>query len=811
MRTALKNSSISSLKTESICSHCKQFIPVNVSISLGNESFCCSGCKFVFQIINNNHLSNYYKLKENQKTNSLQDHNFQKNFSFLKTESYKFEYLIKEKDSYRGNFYVNGISCHACLWLIEKSKDYFPDIKNLKVRMGENSISVVSEDKNIFFEIAVFLNQFGYILNPYRNSIELRELKAKENNKEVLRLGVSGFLAMNIMFFSFSLYSGANQFYQVFFSYGMALLYLPIFVYGSWPFFNNAIIKLKVLKPTIDQPLSFAIILGTILSYINILTGDDNHYFDTLSVLIFLILFSRYLLKQVSNLSSKANEVVPDWFQQTIIDVSKNEEILLSHIENEKIYQINRENILPVKAKILEESLWDTSMINGEFEPKLIQSGEIVEAGFKLLSKEVCFVAKESYSESYLFRFFSTLRECWGTRLEESERADIIAIRVVAFSFIISLGLIISFFALGDINEGINRALGVLIITCPCALGIGIPLTYSKALGNLLKVGILVKNPIVLRDLHLVKKIFFDKTGTLTTGKFKVTKWDGEKSFEVLKIIYQIESYSSHPIARAIQEFIDQTFTNEFQEEHISGLKLTPRWLRVKERLGEGLIANHKGDIWTIKKSEYNPNQENQEDSKTIVVMKNDQVVCEIQLQDEIRVSSRVLIEDLKKLNYSIGVLSGDHQENVNRVIEDLKFEDVKKLNVLGDLNPEAKEKIVDNAIMVGDGFNDILAMKKASAAFALGGRLDLLSGENLIMIKDSDISKVLTTLLISQNLNINLRRNILFSLAFNILGITGAVFGLISPLVAAVLMPISSIIVVFISVNNMDLKKRKF
>lgn len=778
------------------CYHCGEEPFWGSYLYQDGKKFCCHGCVSVYRLLKDNLLDEYYDIKDGIKLKTLENFDFDNRFQFLKCDDFFNNYLQK-KDNYIGRFYVEGVHCHACIWLIEKLANKFRGIQKVDIDLYDSTLKIEALDKNNFYNFAKLLNQFGYRIDPFKSENELHIRLRNQERKQVLRLGVSGFLAMNIMFFGFGIYTGATETYERLFSYLMLALFIPCISYGAFPFYKNAWYALRKLQVSIDIPLSFAILLGSALSIYNTFQGSAVHYFDSLSALIFLMLASRYLLHKINRKAHSLSRELPAWYQQVVTKVdAENEEceslIQVKDLKVDSYYMLRHGETIPVDSKIMENAYINTSFLTGEYLPKKIFSGEIVQSGSVFLGKTGIFKVTKDFNNSYISHVLTNLSTLWRQKCKPLENAEVVATRIVTAAFLVGLAIFSYLSFTGHMEEGLNRLLSILIITCPCAIGIGIPLTYFSILSRLMDRGVIIKDPSVLKSLVTSKNIFFDKTGTLTDGKLKVVDWDGVQNQQVLEAVYNLEVFSSHPVAQTLRAYCLKQ----------SSFLLEKRVDQFKENLGSGVSGRIDDSHWEIRRTD-----EELVDQKIVVCLyKNKKIISKISLEDEVKFGAKSLIELLRKMNKHLHILTGDNTVNAEKIGHSLGL---KKESIFSKLSPfEKKDLIVkcNDSIMIGDGANDLLALGESGIGIVLGKGLDMISDSERsgdIYIPSGEINSLKQVFISASNLDSNLKRNIYFSVTFNIFGIVAASAGLISPLAAAVLMPLSSIFVLWSSTRG--------
>ena len=773
------------------CTHCHETIK-DIRIESNDALFCCYGCETVFKIIHDNKLENYYSIREQE-----QDYRT----PFFKNKNYDYlDDLFRIDDSkelQHIELAVTGIHCMACLWLLEKSSEYVPGIHNARVNLENETINLtIDTEKNKLSNIAREISKLGYELSPLDE--ETNNKKNQFNRKEILRIGIAGAALGNIMIYAVSNYAGAKDLYADIFNLISLILCLPIVLYCSIPFYKSALTNIKLRILSIDLPLSIAIVLGFILSLYNHFMGNDHLYYDSISALVFLILLSRYLVKIFTNKAINSD-----------LGKESNEHILINIINNGIVKEkyINKVEVGEIIRQYPGESLFfdgiqkgekcylDNSIITGESRPMETLANDEVFAGAKVIDNEIDYIVTQKIGSTRISKLIKEINILNTSRSKSVLMADKISQLFISFVLLLTVSTFCYWIYRADSTRAINTALALIIVSCPCALALATPLSFIRALKKLQDNEVYIKNEETLEKIKNVKNIILDKTGTLTNGKFKLIKTINENSL-YNSITYTLERKSNHPIAYSLREALksktDSCIVNNIREEK-----------------GEGIYGNI-GDIeyflGKVKKEDLNQNYLHY---TQVGLYMDDQLLTLYILGDELKPQSYHLIKNLKE-HCHVYICSGDNRDVVVATANQLN---VNSENTLFKQTPESKADLVaslDNTIMIGDGINDSLALKKADIGVSVGGAVNLALNSSDVYLTTPDLNKIITLLEVAKETDNITKRNIIFSLSYNIIGITLATMGLITPLAAAILMPISSLTVVLSTlIGRIDFKQQ--
>ncbi|MBP7844891.1 MAG: heavy metal translocating P-type ATPase [Proteobacteria bacterium] len=764
------------LPIEELCFHCHLPVISKTKHQLNNKNFCCNGCLSVYKILHDAGLEKYYQLSTRDDSGKrLEDYN----------SSLKFTHFDRGEETEK-TFYLEGVHCLACLWLIENSKTCLEGVENVRLNMSNSQVTVKIKDKGSFSSVAQWFNQLGYFPHLLKDEEEGQKLFKKENYVMLKRIGVAGFSTGNIMLLAVSIYGGADAKFFSIFSWLSALIYLPTFLYSAQPFFSNALHKFRAKQISLDIPVAITIILGSLISYINVFRASSHFYFDSLSAFIFLLLSARFFLKRIQQ-NHASTQNVQDLFESSECLKKLGEDYHLVSIKDIKagdIIRLKSGETVPLDLELInEKACFNTALISGEHLPKLLQKGEMVLAGSVIMSGEIEGLVKGTLKDSQLGKILNSVESSWLENGNEVQFADKLATQLLNFAFLLCT-IIVSYFSFkGQWEIGMERAMAVLIVTCPCALGLGTPLAYIQGLKSLFRKKIVVKNGEILKKISEVQNIYFDKTGTITKGTYSVVKVEGTLNPKSASKIWALESFSTHPVAFSLRRYLEDNYP----------LDLTLKAESVKEELGSGIHGIIENNKWKVVKSE-NSNAD-------VEVFCDDEKMAAFYFDDPLKEESSRTLDWFKLQKIKTYLLTGDHRENAERVMTNLGFQFDQ---LFADQLPSKKAQTLNhttNNMMVGDGYNDVVAFEKASVGVALGQKVDLQLKNADVFIPSGRLDDLTLLFKGAFNTQKTINRNILFSVFYNLIGILGSVMGLISPLGAAVLMPLSSITILLSTV----------
>jgi Cu2+-exporting ATPase len=705
-------------------------------------------------------------------------------------------------------FTVPDMRCAACIQKIEKGIGAIPMVLNARANLSNRSLTVVwdvedaKNPENSPLDIGLTLEQLGYENHLLDQNIDPTQPLKQESQKLLFSLAVAGFAASNIMLLSVSIWSGTAQVTTELFHLISGLIAAPAVLFAGRVFFKSAISALKHGRLNMDVPISLAVLLTLILSIYESITGGQEAYFDASVTLLFFLLIGRYLdhkmrikaqgaVERLSNMASKG---------ASCIDEEGNAQyILLNEINEGMKLRIFPGERIPVNGKIIAgESDFDKSLITGESDPVQGKNGDLLEAGLLNLSGTIDMIATSTAKNSYLAEIKAMMEAAQqgrGQYVRIAERmASIYAPAVHILSALTFLGWMI--YSQGNWHTSIYTAVAVLIITCPCALGLAVPVTHVVASSRLFSKGIMMRDGSALERMAEIDAIFFDKTGTLTLGAPSIIMPqvldENSKS-----LIHELASRSSHPLSKAISKALQV----EQSENKLEGLReIAGFGIEAKHEAKHGAKADKKilrlgRPSWVL---EISTPHDVPEDCN-LAFAQAGQAPIFFKSHDALREGAKPTIERLKAEGLAIKILSGDRATMVENIAQTLKIE-----NFYAALTPQEKITHVEaakaqghNVMMVGDGVNDAPALAAGHVSMAPASASDVgrLASDLIFTRPNLDtVHFAWQTALQSKRI---IKQNFGLALAYNAIAIPLAITGQITPLIAAIAMSLSSIVVV--------------
>ncbi|MEO0593400.1 MAG: heavy metal translocating P-type ATPase [Myxococcota bacterium] len=790
----------------SSCAHCGLPVPGSTSRDV---VFCCLGCEAVYTLLHRQGLDPFYRLRELDADQPTPARISGRSFAEFSHPSFVEDYVKQvAPDRHRVSLYLDGVHCAGCVWLVEQLPNLATGVQSARLDLAR-SVATIDYDPNAgdLSEIGSQLDRLGYTPHPYR-SLAIDNLRRAEEQRTLTRIAVAAAAAGNIMLMAAVLYSGdfhgIEPGYREFFRWTSLLVTLPAVLYSAAPFFRGAWSSFRMRRAHMDLPIAVGLTVGFVSGAINTVRGVGEIYFDSVTALIVLLLVGRYLQRRQQRKASEAAELRHSLTPRHAFRVHDGEvrEVPLVAVEPNDVLEVKPSETIPADGTVIRgHTAVDESLLTGEAKPRELEAGDFVHAGSLNLTQAIRLRVHAVGDRSRVGRLMSDVDEAQRDRPALVTRAD----RIAGIFVLVVLGLAVVGFALGaqtSTHEGLERMVALLVVSCPCALGLATPLAITAALGRAAARGLLIKSGGALEKLDRPQTIFFDKTGTLTHGVFELRSWHGEESLK--STVAGIESHSNHPVAQALSRISDVP-------RHISAES-------IRTTIGGGLEARVDGATILIGSVAFV--RSHRVDTPTdvaaviddlsakgltpVLVARDGQVRAVAGLGDSIRADTQEVLDALRQRGHRTCLLSGDHPRTVAQVARTLGF---RESEICGGASPEDKKAVIAEAqaagqsvMMIGDGVNDASALAKADVGIAVHGGAEASLAAADIFSSADGIVPVLNAIRGARKTLRVIRRNHIFSLGYNTVGVSLALAGLIGPLAAAIIMPLSSLTVVISS-----------
>ena len=784
------------------CFHCGLEIIEKEEIVFDDKLFCCTGCKTVYEIFSLNDMTCYYDF-ENSPGATPQDINGK--YDFLDNESIVSKLLeFEENATAIVSLNIPHIHCSSCIWILENLQRLQKGISTSQVNFPEKKVRITYKPEEVSLkEIVYLLSGIGY--EPY---ISLENYEAGSNKVDrslTYKLGVAFFCFGNIMLLSFPEYFEVKEYwldqYRGFFRWLIFALSLPSFLYSASGYYVSAYKSIKSKMLNIDIPIALGIIVMFVRSTVDIVMDYGSGFFDSLTGLVFFMLLGKmFQIKTYSFLSFERD--FKSYFPIAITRIQGNSEqsIPVYDIQKGDRLLIRNQELIPVDGILISETAEiDYSFVTGEAIPITKKSGDKVFAGGKQIGTMVEMEVLHSVSQSYLTQLWSN--DVFQKKVVQKHKT----ITDQISRYFTPLLLLIAFGGFGywifkDVNIAFNVFTAVLIVACPCALALTAPFTFGNILRILGKKKFYLKNALVIEQLANVDTIVFDKTGTITTNKKSNISFQGEALSEnEIALVKNVLRASNHPLSRMLYDFLPET----------KRIKLDS----FEELTGKGIQAQIDQTIIQLGSASFVGSIEENEVQQTSVHIKiNGNYLGKYVFNNQYREGLATLFANLSQ-QYQLKILSGDNEgerealekllPNGTELIFNQKPE--QKLAFIKNLQESGK-----NVMMVGDGLNDAGALAQSNVGIAISENVNVFSPACDAILDASVFQQLYSFLKLSKKSITTIKMSFTLSLLYNVVGLSFAVTGNLLPLVAAIIMPLSTITIVsFVTLSSNYYAKR--
>jgi len=780
-----------------LCYHCGEAC-VNDKIHSDEKFFCCEGCKMVYQILNQHSLCDYYALNENPGI-SQRIHVRKDKFAFLEDEKIQAQLIsFKDDKQIHVTFYLPQMHCSSCLYLLENLHRLNEEVISSKVNFTRKEVDIIFlTSKSTLRTIVETLTGIGY--EPYISLNDLKEKRPAINKSMVYQLGIAGFCFGNIMLMSFPEYLGIDAsetgLRSVFrwINFGLAI---PVLLYSALPFYQSSWKSLRHKFLNIDAPIALAIIITFIRSAYEVLSGTGGGYFDSMTGIVFFMLAGRILQDKTYRQLSFERDYT-SYFPIAVSVLKENEEIptTLPDIKPGNTLLIHNEELIPTDGILTKgKAFIDYSFVTGESLPVLKEVGELVYAGGKQTAGNIEILVVKEVAQSYLTKLWNhdEFKKTAGNK-----SVSFVHLLSRYFTYIVlAIALFTSiYWEINDPSKLWPAVTAIFIIACPCALLLSNTFTNGNILRILSNNHFYLRNAQTIEDIANVNHIVFDKTGTLTTTQQQDITYEGTTlTAYQQRQVAALAACSSHPLSKALVKHFETS-----KKLNVNGFK---------EIIGKGIEGFVNGDLVKLGSYEFVKTDADKQVGTTIFISIENKLYGYFQLSNHYRDNISPLLNKLKK-NYCLSVLSGDNDaEKIN--LQKLLG---KKATLLFHQQPEQKLHYIqqlqqqgDKVMMIGDGLNDAGALKQSNIGIAVTEQSNNFTPSSDAIIEAKQLSKLTKFIYLCRaNRNIIIACFIL-SIVYNIIGLLFAVQGNLSPLIAAILMPSSSLSILLITFGSSSL-----
>jgi Cu+-exporting ATPase len=781
-----------------------------------------------------NNLDSFYSKRSQYKpaTQSNID-NSKMDYETFDTQAFSEEFISTTKDGYsQANFYIKGITCFACVWLNENILLKQDGIIEADINMGYKTANIIWDKNKIKpSDIIKTINSIGY--DAYAYTQDALETSQREEKKDYLsKLWVAFFATFNIMMIDVAKYNGIATYIDDSTKFALhtgelVLASMVIFYSGSL-FAKKAYLGLKNRVVNME----FLVYLGAMLSYcysiwlmFNTSINTNSHmsetYFDSVVMIIAFVLLGKYLeilakenankmLKNISLMPLMINTIknLKDTKIANIALIPK----LSRFIKKDDLICIKTNERIVVDGIIIRGSgYFDTSVVNGESKKVYKKVGDSIISGSiyknnSNLDTNIIYQTNTNAKNSFLGKLSNILENKKTLKHKFEQKIALIASYFTITILVLAFSTFIAWSFIDSIYIALIIAISVIVVSCPCSLALAIPISAIVSLNALIKKNIICKKTSSLDKLTKSKYFIFDKTNTLTNGEFKVTSCNMISDVNIgidMACIMALSSKSNHLISLSVNKYIKNKYS------HLANT--LPSIKNYKQIPSKGIKANIKGSLFMLGNKAFleqnNINCKNIKSSNSICYIgKNNKYIGHFELQDELKKEATEVVKTLKNKNIKCVILSGDNKEATKYVANILGINYKSNMSVKNKkkfvLKAKQNKKNGETITMIGDGLNDVLALNASDVSISFSNSDNITIKSSDILLNNSNLKSIISLVDISKTYTKTIKQNLGLSFGYNLILIPLAITGFISPLIAALCMSSSSLLVVLNSLR---------
>ncbi len=793
-----------------ICYHCGLTCPDD-SIAIGDKLFCCNGCKTAFEILEDSGLCKYYDLNKTPGSTPT-EYGFKEKYNFLEDES-TLQQLYQFVNEYIATVTLTlpSIHCSSCIWILESFYKINEDVTSSRVNFLKKQLTLSFDTTKTSLKIIV--EQLASL--GYEPDFNLADLQTKVGEKTLrnlyIKIGIAGFAFGNIMVLSFPEYFNSYDTIpynlKIFFSALNLLLALPVLLYSATDYFKSAWGSLKQKAVNMDVPISLGILTLFIRSAYEIITISGMGWMDSFAGLVFLLLVGKLFQEKTYQALSFERDY-KSYFPVSVIRLENDEEksVALSQLQIRDRYLVRNNEIIPADSILINgNGFIDYSFITGESDAHAKASGDLLYAGGKHQGGAIELEVVKDVSQSYLTQLWNN--DAFNKHQEAKVTALANNVSKYFTGVVLLIALLAALYWMPNYTYSINSFTAVLIIACPCALALSTPFTLGNTMRIYGRKKFYIKNTAIVEVLSNIDTIVFDKTGTLTEAGSSGTEFfpidnPALSNDELFTLIKSVTWHSTHPLSRKITQYLMDsenlelvTDLTEHPGKGIQGV-VNGKLIKVGSRIFIGVktTKSHK-------------------DISEVFVSIDEHYVGYFGIKGTYRTGFKSVLSKLNK-SYELLLLSGDNDNEKESLVQyftdesNLYFNQspIDKLEKIKSLQSNKK-----TVLMIGDGLNDAGALKQSDIGISVTENINSFSPACDGILESNSFNKLDDLIKFSKTSMNIVKVSYLISFLYNFVGLSFAVQGTLSPLISAILMPLSSIsVVIFTTIGTNLMAKLK-
>lgn len=779
------------------CAHCGLDVPAGLRDPGADRQFCCAGCRTAWTIVHEHGLDRYYEVpgrREQPVRSSGRAYDEYDHPAF-----HALYVTAADGGLARVELYLEGVHCASCVWLVERVPLVVPGVARAELDVRRSLATIEWEaGATPLSVVARALDTLGYPSHPFRGTAREHH-RRREDRTALVRIGVAGALSMNVMLASLALYSGwwsgMDAEFARFFRWTALALTLPALAWPGRTFFTSAFAAIRARTMHMDLPIAVALAAGYARGVVNTVNDAGPVYFDGVAMLVFLLLVGRYLQQRGQRTAADATELLFAMTPATARVVAPDgvvRDVPAEGLVPGDLVEIRAGDSLPADGVVTSgASTLNLALLTGESRPSGVRAGDPVYAGTLNVSAPLRVRVTAAGEASRLASLVRQVEEGARRRAPVVLAADRMSGWFTAAVLALA-GVTWLVWMRVDPGQAIDNAIALLVVTCPCALALATPLAVTAAIGRAARRGILIRNGAALERLATPATLILDKTGTITRGETSLLRFEGPDW--VKPLVLALEAESSHPIAAGFREGLGLTVLPPVEtSRHVPGAGIEGRAGGRNVVIGKPAFVRAALNL---------PDEESDaaEPALTRVLVAVDgAIAARAWFGDALRDDARAAIEALRRDGWTIRIASGDARSVVAAVAREAG---IPPSNAEGDVSPEQKLAIVQresagaSVVMVGDGVNDAAAIAAAAVGIGVHGGAEASLAAADVHLARPGLAPLVELTRGARNTMRLIRLGFALSLGYNTIGVALAMAGLINPLVAAVMMPASSLTV---------------
>ena len=773
------------------CIHCGAHCG-KTPVIWNNLKFCCNGCMAVYQILDENKLYKYYQLEESPGI-KVETTEFGNKYAFLDNTEVK-EKLISfsEGSISKVRFFIPVIHCASCIWLLENLSKLNHGIRYSFVNFTKKEVDITFDESVISLRQLVELLSSVHYIPDLSQSLKDKPDDRQSYKKLLYKIGVAGFVFINVMTYSLPAYFNGRPLddkLQTVLGILSYLLVIPVVLYSGSDYYISAFKNIRKNNISIDLPIAIGIIVLFLVTTWEIFFTGGAGYCDSLSGLIFFLLVGKWFQsKTYEALSFERN--YKSYFPIAVTKINKQieESILLEKIKTDDVLIIRSKELIPADSVLVEgEGRIDYSFVTGESNPVTKKTGDFIYAGGRQMGGIIKISVKKEVNQSHLTQLWNQDKSFEKPTDSLKTLSDKLGQRFTIVIIIISIAGFAFWFMKGDLHKAIFVFTSVLIIACPCALALSIPFSFGNTMRIFGRAGLYIKNTGVIEKMSHITAIVFDKTGTLTRPNETRTEYSGTPlSAGETDAVFSLARQSTHPLSNTIASFLQNSVYRS--PEHFI------------EMAGRGIFGKVNNLEIRIGSEEFVCNQTAEKSKRTSVVFVsvNNTVKGHFTISNLYREGFEKVIETLKD-KFKLYLVSGDNDAEAQNLASHFG-----ENNLLFNQKPGDKAEFIktlqekgEKVLMTGDGLNDAGALMQADVALTIADKAYHFSPASDAVLEAGEFARLARFIGFTKTSLIIVKLSFVISFFYNVIGVSIALSGLLTPVIAAILMPISSVSVV--------------